>query len=101
MKPRPPRRGLDPDTETSGTGTGVPGPDEESLYPGRVLGERYEIREQLGHGGMGVVWLAYDLKLRVEVALKSIRPDQIASEKRREMLRSEVRAAREVVSPNV
>jgi len=69
--------------------------------PGRVIGDRYQIRSLLGCGGMGEVWHAFDLKLRVEVALKGLRPELLADESRRETLRSEVRAAREVVSPNV
>ena len=69
--------------------------------PGRVLGERYQIREVLGRGGMGEVFRAFDLKLRVDVALKAVRAERVESERAREMLRSEVRSAREVVSPNV
>jgi eukaryotic-like serine/threonine-protein kinase len=69
--------------------------------PGQVLGERYRVLELLGRGGMGEVWHAFDLKLRVEVALKALREDLFKSERRLEMLRDEVRAAREVVSPNV
>ncbi|HSL19345.1 MAG TPA: hypothetical protein VLB51_15680, partial [Methylomirabilota bacterium] len=68
---------------------------------GQVLGERYQVLELLGRGGMGEVWRAFDLKLRVEVALKALRGDLFQSERRRERLRQEVRAAREVVSPNV
>jgi len=37
----------------------------------------------------------------VDVALKSVRPELLSSEKARELLRQEVRSAREVVSPNV
>jgi WD40 repeat protein len=69
--------------------------------PGSVLGDRYQIRSLLGCGGMGEVWHAFDLKLRVEVALKGLRPELLADDGRRKSLRSEVRAAREVVSPNV
>jgi WD40 repeat protein/predicted Ser/Thr protein kinase len=50
---------------------------------------------------MGEVWRAFDLKLRVDVALKALRQDLFKSEGRLESLRQEVRAAREVVSPNV
>lgn len=38
---------------------------------GRILGERYQMRERLGQGGMGEVWRAFDLKLRLDVALKA------------------------------
>jgi len=74
---------------------------EGFLAPGQVLGDRYQIKSQLGRGGMGEVWRAFDLKLRVEVALKAMLPDLFKNEKRRDHLRREVRAAREVVSPNV
>ncbi len=80
--------------------------DEESptlhgSSPGGILGERYQIREVLGRGGMGEVYRAFDLKLRVDVALKAVRPELSSSEKARELLRQEVRSAREVLSPNV
>ena len=69
--------------------------------PGQVLEDRYQIVEMLGRGGIGEVWHAFDLKLRVEVALKALREDLFKDERRLGMLRQEVRAAREVVSPNV
>jgi serine/threonine protein kinase len=68
---------------------------------GRILGKRYRVQAPLGRGGMGEVWHAYDLKLRVDVALKTVLREQFANERMVERLRSEVRAAREVVSPNV
>ena len=75
--------------------------DRGGVDIGQVLGDRYQIKTQLGRGGMGEVWRAFDFKLRVEVALKALLPDLFKSEKRRDLLRREVRAAREVVSPNV
>ena len=66
-----------------------------------MLGNRYQIRELLGRGGMGEVYRAFDLKLRVDVALKSVKPGHAWDERARDLLRREVRSAREVVSPNV
>ena len=74
---------------------------EHPFSPGRVLGERYQVRDVLGRGGMGEVFRAFDLRLRVDVALKAVRAGRFESERGREILRREVRAAREVVSPNV
>jgi serine/threonine-protein kinase len=45
-----------------------------SLAPGTRL-SRYEIRSQVGAGGMGEVYLALDASLRRRVALKLPPPD--------------------------
>ena len=72
-----------------------------TLAEGQILGERYRVRSLLGRGGMGEVFRAFDLKLRVDVALKAVRPRLMADERALNGLRQEVRSAREMVSPNV
>jgi len=74
---------------------------QESFSPGQALGKRYRIRSLLGRGGMGEVWRATDLKLRVDVALKALRRQLLEDPRALETLRQEVRVAREVISPNI
>jgi serine/threonine-protein kinase len=74
---------------------------EFTFSKGQVLGDRYRVLKRLGRGGMGEVWRAYDLKLRMDVALKTLLMTVGGGEEGLELLRGEVRAAREVISPNV
>lgn len=53
---------------------------EDSLTPGTVLANRYEIVEPLGEGGMGSVWTAIQREpVRREVAIKLIKPGLCSS----------------------
>lgn len=54
------------------------GPTQES--DGRLVAGRYRIRSLLGHGGMGLVWLAEDEVLRRPIALKQLVPHPPVSE---------------------
>ena len=71
-----------------------------TLFAGTKLG-RYEIRSQLGVGGMGEVYLAEDTKLDRQVALK-ILPVEVASKQDR-MARfvREAKAAAALNHPNI
>ena len=76
-------------------------PGTSTFRPSLILGDRYRLLRLVGRGGQGEVWHAFDLKLGVEVALKALRPELLGDERARELLRREVRSARQIVSPNV
>ncbi|MGK4004045.1 protein kinase [Sorangium sp. So ce1036] len=44
-----------------------------------IIGGRYALRREIGHGGMGVVWEAFDQMLRRTVAIKRMAPQNVAS----------------------
>jgi len=64
---------------------------EDQLSPGDVVANRYLLTSVLGEGGMGAVWLARDLKLDIDVALKFIHRE-VATETNTERLLQEARA---------
>src|SRR5713226_8206910 len=71
------------------------------LEPGSMLGERYEILQLLGQGGMGAVYKARDVELERTVALKLIRPDLASHPEILRRFKQELILAREVTHPNV
>ena len=76
--------------------------DDEAgpLAAGERIGS-YLIREQIGRGGMGVVYLAEDTRLGRDVALKVLPPGFASDEQRRERLRLEARAAATLSHPGI
>src|SRR2546421_8548470 len=62
---------------------------------------RFELRRQLGKGGCGIVFLAYDPKLQREVALKIPRPEMLLNPDARRRLIREALAAAEFDHPNL
>lgn len=62
---------------------------------------RFELRKQLGKGGCGIVFLAFDPKLEREVALKIPRPEMLLSADARRRLIREALAAAEFDHPNL
>ncbi|MBI2569554.1 MAG: serine/threonine protein kinase [Candidatus Schekmanbacteria bacterium] len=71
------------------------------LRPGQLLGARYEIRGEIGRGGMGAVYRAWDPRLSEEVAIKVILPVYWDSDAARKRFVLEAGAARRVAHPNV
>jgi serine/threonine protein kinase/Flp pilus assembly protein TadD len=86
---------------TAPTGTRPSGP----LEVGQRFGSRYIIIKQLGVGGMGAVYQAWDGELGVAVALKVIRPevtrDPLAAQDIERRFKQELLLARQVTHKNV
>jgi serine/threonine protein kinase/WD40 repeat protein len=59
----------------------------------RLIGQKYQLQSELGHGGMGTVWLGYDTFLGRQVAVKVVRaPSRLTSA---DLLTQQQRAIRE------
>ena len=87
--------------EITSTGGG-PFDSPTPIMAGRVLARRYAIAEQLGIGGSGVVYRAFDRELGEVVAVKTVRPDVLAVDPTAlERLKSEIRLARRISHRNV
>ncbi|MBI9044578.1 MAG: SUMF1/EgtB/PvdO family nonheme iron enzyme [Anaerolineaceae bacterium] len=72
-------------------------------YTGKYIG-RYHIREQLGEGGMAVVYRAFDTNLERDVAVKFIRTGQIGADYQDQMLKRFEREAKALAKfdhPNI
>jgi HAMP domain-containing protein/predicted Ser/Thr protein kinase len=72
------------------------------LQPGALLTNRYEIKDVLGMGGMGVVYRAWDTELGDSVAIKTLRMEAMQSEPAAvERFKQEIRLARKITHRNV
>jgi len=61
----------------------------------------YSVREQIGAGGMGVVYRAHDDQLDRDVALKVLPPGALSDEKARQRFRKEALALARLNHPNI
>jgi serine/threonine protein kinase len=62
---------------------------------------RYQVLSELGRGGMGIVYQAYDKQLKEQVAIKLLSPLLSTDQEALERLKREVSLARRVTHPNV
>jgi len=77
-------------------------PPRDALRPGTLFANRYEVKEVLGMGGMGVVYRAFDRELREPVAIKAVRPEVLAGGGvALERFKQEIRLARKIAHRNV
>jgi serine/threonine protein kinase len=71
-----------------------------NLLPGAHLG-RYEIKSQLGAGGMGEVYLAEDIRLHRKIALKVLPAELTQNKDRLRRFEQEAQAAAGLNHPNI
>jgi serine/threonine-protein kinase len=74
----------------------------DQLRPGAVFAGRYEVKEILGAGGMGVVYRAFDRELQEPVAIKTLRAEALAGGNTAlERFKQEIKLARRIAHRNV
>jgi serine/threonine-protein kinase len=70
----------------------TPSPSTRLYQAGDIIAQKYRLTRVLGEGGMGAVWLARNVKLDVDVAIKLIR-HELGSAGASDRLLQEARAA--------
>jgi serine/threonine protein kinase/Flp pilus assembly protein TadD len=73
----------------------------EGLGKGKLFAGRFELIEELGAGGMGIVYRAFDKEVGEEIALKVLHPDIALDQKTVERFRNEIKLARRISHRNV
>ncbi len=79
--------------------TSVFGSNSTDLPP--ALGERYEILEYLGSGGMGTVWKVRDKLISAIFAVKVLHSDLLSKEESIKRIKQEARLAMELTHANI
>jgi serine/threonine protein kinase len=62
---------------------------------------KFRIVAEIGYGGMGVVFDAYDTLAHRRIALKTLRPDLLGNQTLRRLFLDEARTAAKLVHPNI
>jgi formylglycine-generating enzyme required for sulfatase activity len=71
------------------------------LQPGTMLANRYEIKELIGQGGMGVVYRAFDKNRDEDIAIKLLLPSLTKNERALERFLNEARISSKLSHPNI
>jgi Protein kinase domain len=71
------------------------------IGPGTVLNGTYRIESRLGSGGMGDVWLATNIEIDEQEAVKVIKPEWANLPKIAALLRKEAKALRQLAVPEI
>src|SRR5687768_8576778 len=66
-----------------------------------AVGQRYEVADEIGRGGMGVVFRARDIRLRRSVAIKLLPPELAFRDEVRSRFLREAQTAAQLSHPNV
>jgi tetratricopeptide (TPR) repeat protein/predicted Ser/Thr protein kinase len=85
--------------DDAGSQWGRRAPDESTPPPAARIG-RYSVLRELGRGGMGETYVAYDEELDRKVATKLVRSDLIG-EQSQKRLRREAQALARLMHPNI
>jgi hypothetical protein len=72
-----------------------------SLPTGQLFAGRFEVLDEIGSGGMGMVYRALDRELGDQVAIKTLRPELLQDTSLVERFKSEIRLARTISSKHV
>ena len=75
--------------------------DNMVKYVGRILDDRYELKEIIGTGGMAVVFKAMDHRLKRLVAVKILREELFSDEEFRSRFQTESQAVAMLSHPNI
>ena len=76
-------------------------PDELQSRLSTAVGARYEISDEIGRGGMGVVFRARDIRLRRSVAIKLLPPELAFRDEVRSRFLREAQTAAQLSHPNI
>jgi len=92
---------LPPSKETPDSHTETIRQPLKELTTGSTFAGRYQIIEELGHGGMGKVYKVFDQEVQAKMALKLIRPEVSVDKNTIDRFRNELKIARDISHKNI